>query len=164
MKVALALKGAEWAMNYTAARYPAFAARLAGRARIVQLRMRDPAGPARHYAFGAARVRSAAGLHVKPDVVLTFKDEDVAWRVFKPGSKRADAVNFAKNFSVEVTGDDELACWFTETLSQMRSVRWKLGVDAGHGETRYVNATNCGPVFVYVKDGKIVRTIFPSFT
>ena len=157
MKVALALKGAEWAMNFTAARYPAFAARLAGRARVVQLRMRDPAGPARHYAFGAKRVRSGAGLHAKPDVVLTFKDEDVAWRVFKPGSKRADAVNFAKNFSVEVTGDDELACWFTETLSLMQSVRWKLGVDAGHGETRYVNATNAGPVFVYVKDGKIVR-------
>ena len=32
MKVALALKGAEWAMNLTAARYPAFAARLAERA------------------------------------------------------------------------------------------------------------------------------------
>ena len=28
MRVALALKGAEWAMNFTAARYPAFAARL----------------------------------------------------------------------------------------------------------------------------------------
>ena len=157
MKVALALKGAEWAMNLTAARHPAFAARLAGRDRVVQLRMRDARGPARHFRFGSARVRSSPGLHGKPDVVLTFKNEATAWRIFKPGAKRGDAVNFAKNFAVEVTGDDELACWFTETLSLMRSVGWKIGVDVGHGETRYCNATNSGPVFVYVKDGKIVR-------
>ena len=34
---------------------------------------------------------------------------------------------------------------------------WKFGVDVGDGETRYVNNTNGGPVFVYVKDDKIVR-------
>lgn len=157
LKVSAALKGAEWLMNYTAGRHPAFAARLASRAKLVQLRMRDPNGPARHYQFGAERVRSFAGLHPHPDATLTFQNEEVAWSIFSPSAKRLDAVNHAKNFSVEVSGDDELACWFTGTISEMRAADWKLGVDAGNGETRYVNGTNSGPVFVYVKDGRIVR-------
>ena len=28
----------------------------------------------------------------------------------------------------------------------------------GDGVTRYTNGTNSGPIFVYVKDGKILRT------
>jgi molybdopterin guanine dinucleotide-containing S/N-oxide reductase-like protein len=156
-RVAVVLKGAEWVMNHTARRHPVFAARLKERPAVVQLRLRDSSAAARHFTFGAPRVRSGAGLHARPDVTLTFKNALVAWHTFKPGAKRADAVNFAKNFSVEVAGDDELACWFTETISLMRSVRWKIGVDAGAGETRLCNGTNSGPVFVYVKDGKIVR-------
>ena len=39
----------------------------------------------------------------------------------------------------------------------MMQAGWRYGVDAGNGETRYVNMANGGPLFVYVKDGKIVR-------
>lgn len=156
-KVAAALKGAQWLMNWTAGRHPEFATRLASRDQVVQLRMRDPRGPARHFVFGKSRVRSFAGLHPKPDATLTFRDPAVAWSIFRPNAKRLDAVNHAKNFSVEVTGNDELACWFTETVSVMRAARWKVGSDAQGGEIRYLNGTNSGPVFVYVKDGRIVR-------
>jgi len=157
MKVGLVLKAAEWVMNFTAARYPVFEQRIQERTAVVQLRLRGGANGARHFTFGGRRVTSARGLHAKPDVVLTFKDAEVAWDVFKPNARRIDAVNHAKNFSIEVTGNDELACWFTETISIMRAVGWKLGTDAGNGETRMLNATNSGPVFVYVKDGRIVR-------
>ena len=155
-KVKLALKAAELAMNLTAARYPTFARRLRSRKAVVQLALRGGVAT-RHFVFGGPRVRSSAVAHPRPDVTLTFHDAAVAWSIFRPGASRLDAVNHAKNFAVEVEGDDELACWFTETISEMRAVRWKLGTDAGHGETRYVNATNSGPVFVYVKDGRIVR-------
>lgn len=156
MKVALALKGAQLAMNLTAARFPAFARRIREREAVVQLALRD-GRTVRHYVFGGPRVRSAPGPHPRPDTVLTFRNAATAWSVMRPGASRLDAVNHAKNFAIEVTGNDELACWFTETISLMRSVRWKLGIDAGDGETRYVNATNSGPVFVYVKDRRIVR-------
>ena len=43
------------------------------------------------------------------------------------------------------------------TLESMLQAGWRYGVDAGSGETRYVNMANGGPLFVYVKDGKIVR-------
>ena len=35
---------------------------------------------------------------------------------------------------------------------------WKIGTKMPNGETRYVNNTNGGPVYVYVRDGRIVRT------
>ena len=40
----------------------------------------------------------------------------------------------------------------------MLSAGWKIGQKMPNGETRLVNNTNGGPVYVYVKDGKIVRT------
>ena len=33
-----------------------------------------------------------------------------------------------------------------------------MGTDMGNGVTRYTNGTNGGPIFVYVKNGKIIRT------
>ena len=39
----------------------------------------------------------------------------------------------------------------------IQSARWKIGVKLADGTMRYCNMTNGGPVFVYVKDGKIIR-------
>ena len=41
-------------------------------------------------------------------------------------------------------------------LSQ--SVGWKIGTEMPDGSKRYCNMANGGPLFVYVKDGKIIRT------
>ena len=38
-----------------------------------------------------------------------------------------------------------------------QSAGWKFGTKLADGIMRYCNMTNGGPVFVYVKDGKIVR-------
>jgi anaerobic selenocysteine-containing dehydrogenase len=43
-------------------------------------------------------------------------------------------------------------------VASMESYTWTSGTDMGNGVTRYTNGTNGGPIFVYVKDGKILRT------
>ena len=44
-----------------------------------------------------------------------------------------------------------------ETLSLMLSAGKKYGTEVGNGVMRYTSNTNGGPVFVYVKNGKILR-------
>ena len=48
--------------------------------------------------------------------------------------------------------------WFMHLVASMESYTWTIGTDMGNGITRYTNGTNGGPIFVYVKDGKIIRT------
>lgn len=156
MRVKAILKFGHWALNLWAVRYPTFQARLREKSFVVQVTLRDRS-VARYYVFGGARVLSEAGPHPKPDVVVTFKNAALASEILRPNAPRLDIVNAMKNFNMEMEGPDELTTWFTDTVSIMRSIRWHAGVQTANGETRYVNGTNGGPVFVYVKDGKIVR-------
>ena len=39
----------------------------------------------------------------------------------------------------------------------MQTARWKFGTPMPDGSMRYCNMTNGGPVFITVKDDKIVR-------
>jgi anaerobic selenocysteine-containing dehydrogenase len=55
-------------------------------------------------------------------------------------------------------GPDALVDWFMALVASMESYTWTSGTDMGNGVTRYTNGTNGGPIFVYVKDGKILRT------
>jgi len=45
----------------------------------------------------------------------------------------------------------------TQTLMIMQNVGWKYGTDMEGGMKRFVTHTNGGPMFVYVKDDKIIR-------
>ena len=54
-------------------------------------------------------------------------------------------------------GPEELSLWFMHTLHKIRSAGWQYGIDLGNNTRRYTNMTNGGPVFVYVKDEKILR-------
>ena len=66
-------------------------------------------------------------------------------------------VNAAKAFTVVIEGPEELSLWFMETLRMIQTVGWRYGMPGVDGEMRYVNNTNGGPVFVYVKNERIVR-------
>jgi len=44
-----------------------------------------------------------------------------------------------------------------------QNLHWKYGVLAPDGSKRYTSMTNGGPIFVYVKNGKIVRTTTIEF-
>lgn len=155
MVLTLVLKGVVTALNFTALRHASFRARL-DRSLIVQVRLRDEEF-ARHLVFAPGKVRSRAGTHPRPDIVIVFKDTKTALKILNPAANRLDVVNAMKTFKVEMLGKDEDTSWFTDTMSLMVSSYWAQGVAMPNGEIRYCNATNGGPVFVYVRDGKIVR-------
>lgn len=156
MRMTLTLKAVAALLNITARQYPAFATRLKSRDMVVRVSLVEEPYE-RNLVFRNGRV-STAGRHLKPfDVNVVFKDRATAYTVLSPVADRLAVINAMKNFMVEISGDDEDTCWFTDTISIMTTIRWPQGVKMPNGEMRYCNATNGGPVFVYVRDGRIVR-------
>ncbi len=102
-------------------------------------------------------MRSRAGLHPAPDLTMTFDSAEVAARIMRPGRDYLEFIDALKNFQMVVEGPDELAVWFSETLQMMLTAGLEFGVDAGGGVRRFTSNTNGGPVFVYVRDGRILR-------
>ena len=88
---------------------------------------------------------------------MTFDSAEVAARIMRPGRDYLEFIDALKNFQMKVEGPDELAVWFSETLQLMLTAGLEFGVDAGGGVRRYTSNTNGGPVFVYVRDGRILR-------
>ncbi len=123
---------------------------------IVQIKLKNTQ-TGRYYVFRDGKIRNRAGCHEAPDMTLVFKDAATAKELLKSPFDHFKFIHAIKNFRVDMEGDDEVTTWFTELMSLMFSAGWKYGVDIGDGETRYVNNTNGGPVFVYIKDGKILR-------
>ena len=80
-----------------------------------------------------------------------------ARKLLTPPLDHQQFVNAAKAFTVVIEGPEELSLWFMETLRMIQTVAWSYGTPGVDDEKRYVNNTNGGPVFVYVKNGKIVR-------
>ena len=68
-----------------------------------------------------------------------------------------DQINAQKDFKLTVEGPEDLTNWFAQTVMMSQSVGLKFGTRMRDGSMRYCNMTNGGPVFVYVKDGKIMR-------
>ncbi|HRX87803.1 MAG TPA: molybdopterin-dependent oxidoreductase [Steroidobacteraceae bacterium] len=157
MNLSLLLWGIPQAMRAAARLYPEYAARLHERNLIAQFRLRDkPEG--RWIQLDNGKVRSGKGLHAKPDITIHFKNKAIAENFLTPPFDMLERIDAAKNFKIGLDGPDELAVWFMQTLAQLERVTWKSGTDMGDGVTRYTNGTNSGPIFVYVKDGKILRT------
>jgi len=112
----------------------------------------------RYYILKNGQLSTKSAIHPNPDVTVFFKNRRVAERVLTPPTDYGEVVHAGKNFQMGALGEDRLVVWWLQTLNQIMSTLWKIGTDAGNGETRYVNNTNGGPVYVYVKDGKIIRT------
>ena len=157
MKFAIILFGLLQLLRVTAWRYPEFRARLKEKNFTAQLRTRDGT-VGRWFTFENGKIRSKTGLHPSPEVTLEFKDAILAARLMTPPIDYQQQIDAQKNFDLRLDGPDELTYWFAQTVMMSRRIGWKFGVDAGDGLTRYTTGTNGGPIFVYVKDGKIVRT------
>jgi trimethylamine-N-oxide reductase (cytochrome c) len=155
-KFAALLFGIAPMLRAKARKYPAFARRLAEKDLTVQIRTFD-ASVARHITFGRGKVSSARGLHPKPDVTIGVATAELGARLFVPWVDHLERIEAMKNFNFTAEGPDELVVWFTQTLTTMMTLGWEYGVDVSDGTKRYVTNTNGGPLFVYVKDGKIVR-------
>ena len=95
---------------------------------------------------------------------MWYKNEEIAVDLMTPPVNWLDMVSSMKDFKVGMDGDQELSFWFFQTLNMTQTMGYEFGTDIGDGVNRYVNATNGGPVYVYVKDGKILRVTPIDFT
>ena len=113
----------------------------------------------RVYVFHEGTLCSRKGVAADADVSLVFSDTATAVQLLLDQSNRLKQLNAMKNFRADIQGDDRKSIWFIQTLSMLQHFTSgpSCGLPDGAGTTRYVNNTNGGPVFVYVKDGRIIR-------
>ena len=157
MKFKLVLFGLAVMFRYTRWRHAAFRARVGERDMVVQLRTADGTA-GRSYVFRDGRIGSAGGIHPKPDLTLVFKTAAIGARLLMPPIDQLEQIEAMKNFLFHPEGRDEDAVWFAQTVMAALGAGWRFGQPAADGMTRFCTMTNGGPLFVYVKDGKIVRT------
>src|SRR5262245_25759096 len=150
------LFGLAQALKLARRRHPAFAARLRERNFVAQIKARDEE-IGRWSAFRDGKVTSRRALHPAPDVTLAFKNADIGASLLMPPINWFDQVNAQKDFKLTVDGPEDLTNWFAQTVMLSQTAGWRFGKKMADGSMRYCNMTNGGPVFVYVKDEKIVR-------
>ena len=149
-------------LNGLAAACPAFKDEWKDRELKVQIRIADNSA-GRMIEFSGGKVSGKNGIFREAQVDMVFAEESVAMRVMTGMmmGKQDDFVNAAKAGGLALNGPDEEAMWFSSLLLKIFAFDViylkNYGTKMPNGEMRYVNATNGGPLFVYVKDGKIVR-------
>ena len=156
LKFSVILYGLLQMLRHSARKYPAFRQRLKEKNFTAQIKNKeDTVG--RYFTFDGGKIRSAKGLHPNPEVSLVFKTSEIANRLLMPPIDQLQQINALKDFIVGLEGPDELTNWFTQTVMMTQTLGHEYGTDMGKGVTRYTNMTNGGPVFIYVKDDKILR-------
>jgi len=123
---------------------------------VAQIKLKDDS-IGRYYMIDRGRIVSSAGIHPNPDVTMCFHNLETALTFLKPGVSQADVIHAAKNFRVVMMGKDGLVVWFMQLLNLTQSGGWEFGTKMPDGTTRFTTNTNGGPLFVYVKDDKIIR-------
>ncbi|HLF12108.1 MAG TPA: molybdopterin-dependent oxidoreductase, partial [Gammaproteobacteria bacterium] len=156
LKFALVLFGLAQLLKFTAWRYPAFRARLKERNLVAQIKARDE-GTGRWIELRDGNISSRAKLHRQPDLTLAFKNAATGASLLTPPIDWLNQINAQKDFTLGVDGPEDLTNWFAQTLMMMQTAGWKFGTPMPDGSMRYCNMTNGGPVFITVKDDKIVR-------
>jgi molybdopterin guanine dinucleotide-containing S/N-oxide reductase-like protein len=162
MKLAIILWGMVQLLRLTAWRYPKFRERLKEKNFVAQIKVADDS-MGRWIAFDNGAVRTGTGIREDADICMAFKTAALGAKLLTPPIDWLDQINALKDFKLTMTGDDGLANWFAQTTMMTQSIGWKWGKDMGGGVTRSCNMTNGGPVFVDVKDGKILRMIPINF-
>jgi len=159
----LLLYGLAQAIRVQARRFPEFAARLKQKNFTAQIRTRD-GSLGRWYTFRDGKLTTRRGLHPAPDMTITVANAALGARLMTPPVDHLEQIEAIKNFNLQMTGPDDVTLWFMQTLWRMQSLGMRWGTPMPDGTMRYVSHTNGGPVFVYVKDGKVVRLTPLEFT
>lgn len=139
-----------------AMRFPALKNRLKEKNLTVQIKLKDNSR-GRYFTFRDGRMISRPGIHASPDVSMVFRSAGLAIEILLPPRNQLAMVNAMKSFQVGLEGPEELSWWWMESLSLMLNAGISYGTHVGRGVMRYTSNTNGGPVFVYVKDGRIIR-------
>ena len=156
MTLPLILFGVAQLLKRASQRHPHFNRRVQEHDFVAQIATRDE-GIGRWFRFKAGIITSRAGLHEKPDIKILFKNAKIGASLLMPPINWLDQINAQKDFVLTIEGPEHLANWFAQTLMMSQSAGLKYGTRLRGGIIRYCNMTNGGPVFVYVKDGKILR-------
>ncbi len=143
-------------LRLTAKKYPEFRKEMRRHNLAVQIRLKD-GSIGRSYTFTNGKVSSSSGLHPQPDVTLQFRDLRTALIFLKPPADYGEIVHAAKNMRVMVMGPDALCVWFMQLMNKIETSKLEMGTRMPDGSQRYTTNTNGGPLFVYVKDGRILR-------
>ncbi|MGO9432320.1 molybdopterin-dependent oxidoreductase [Rhodoblastus sp.] len=144
-------------LEFTARRHPVFRDRLKQHDVTAWFGLKDESIGAT-IAIRGGKVFAQAGSRAEADVALVFQDVYTALVFLMPGPDQGEIIHAAKNFKVVTVGRDDLLLWFTQTLNMSQTVGFEMGVKMPDGSRRYTTCTNGGPIFVYVKDGRILRT------
>lgn len=163
MKFSVLLFGLAQALRFQAARYPEFAKRLKEKNFTAQMKVADGSA-GRWFTFKGGKVLSGKGIHARPEVVLSFATAELGASLLLPPIDQLAQIEAIKNFQMMLEGPDELTLWFTQTLMIMQQQGLEFGTKMPDGTTRYVSHTNGGPMFVYVKGGKVIRLTPIEFT
>lgn len=158
MRFALVLKALHLALRFAMLRHAVFRARVRERDMVAQLRTRD-GRVGRWYGFQGGRLRSRAGLHPSPDIVMTFADAKIGARLLTPPIDWQEQVDAQKTFQLGLEAEDDLGYWFAQTVMMTRRLGWKFGEHQPDGVVQYTSMTNGGPCQVHVKDGRILRIL-----
>ncbi len=142
--------------SLTATRYPSFANRLKEKNLVVQIKLKDNSR-GRYFILMEGKLTSRSGIHASPDVTMAFETARVALNMLVPPRDYLALVSAEKTFQIAIQGPDELCYWWMETLSIMLNIGSRYGKKVGKGVIRYTSNSNGGTLFVYVKDGKIIR-------
>ena len=156
VKFSAVLWGFAQAMKFAARRHAKFRARLAERNLVAQIVARDEE-VGRWFALRDGKVSSGAGRHGKPDITLAFKNATIGASLLTPPINWLDQINAQKDFNLTVDGPEDLTNWWAQTMMATMTAGWQFGTKLADGTMRYCNMTNGGPVFIHVKDGRIVR-------
>jgi hypothetical protein len=156
LKFSIILFGLRLLLWIQALRYQEFKDRLKEKNFTAQMKTKDNS-VGRWFTFKDGKISSGMGIQESAEIVLTFKTAEIAARLLMPPIDQLEQINAMKDFLLSLEGPDELALWFTQTVMKTQTVGWKYGVDMGDGMTRYTNMTNGGPVFLYVKNNKLIR-------
>ena len=143
-------------LNHTASRVPVFRERLRQRDIVAWIGLQD-GSIGRMIEIRSGRFRSRPGTAAQAQVSMAFKDVATALKLLLPNRDQGEIIHAAKNFKVVTAGPDELAVWFTQTLNMSDTAGLAMGTPMPDGSRRYTTCTNGGPLFVYVKGGRIVR-------
>src|SRR5215471_19859409 len=155
-KFCVILWGFAQLMKQQARRHLKFRDRLRERNLVAQIKARDEE-VGRWFEVRNGEVRSGAGFHKTSDITLAFKNAALGASLLMPPINWLDQINAQKDFKLTVDGPEDLTNWFAQTIMLSQSAGYKIGTRLADGTMRYCNMTNGGPVFVYVKDGRIVR-------
>lgn len=156
IKLSIILFGLYQLLRRTAGKYSGFADRLKERNVTIQIRIRNRS-IGRYLTFQDGTIQSKSGIHPDADVVMTYDSAELACRLLSNNRDQLEQINAMKNFQIGIEGPDDLVSWFLGILSEMQLCGLDFGLDLGNGVRRFTSGTNAGPVFVYVKDGKIQR-------